>query len=81
MKLTSTLVEYSKLVCQEQLRKALRFVSTFLLAVSDYKRLDTSFHFIITNFKPLLYNPKKDFSADQRNCKERILLQFSVEAD
>jgi len=39
-------VTYSKLVGQKHLRKALLLV---LLSVSDYKHLDTSLHFIITN--------------------------------
>ena len=39
-------VTYSKLVRQKHLRKALLLV---LLSVSDYKHLDTSLYFIITN--------------------------------
>jgi len=39
-------VIYSKLVRQKQLRKALLLV---LLSVSDYKHLDASLYFIITN--------------------------------
>ena len=56
-------MKFSKLVRQKHLRKALLLV---LLSVSDYKHLDTSLYFIITNLHMELKpqgNARHEFSS------------------
>jgi len=67
-------VTYSKLVRQKHLRKALLLV---LLSVSDYKHLDTSLYFIITNFHTEL-KPQVNASHDENFLALTMLYAHSL---
>jgi len=70
-------VTYSKLVRQKQLRKALLLV---LLSVSDYKHLDTSLYFIITNLHKEL-KPKVNASHDMNSPAFTMLYAHRLVAE
>jgi len=67
-------VTYSKLVRQKHLLKALFLV---LLSVSDYKHLDTSLCFIITNLHTEL-KPQVNDSHDMKSLALTMLYAHSL---
>ena len=66
---------YSKLVRQKHLRKALLLV---LLSVSDYKPLDTTLYFIITNLHKEL-KPQANASHDMNSPAFTMLYAHRLE--